>query len=60
MSKQVYKNYCFNTFFALDEKNVKEQRARAYAALVVKVFFSEIELPLERGSEFQNVFFEVI
>ena len=36
---------------------MKEQRARAYAALVVEMFFSEIVLPPWRGSEFQKYVF---
>ena len=36
---------------------MKEQRARAHAALVVEDFFSEIVLTLSRGSEFQQNLF---
>ena len=41
-------------FFAIDKKNVKEQRARANAAFVVEVFFSEFVLPLVWGIDFQK------
>ena len=44
--------------FALNKKNVKEQRARAHAAFVVEVFFSEFVLPLEWGTEFQKTIFK--
>ena len=37
---------------------MKEQRALAYAALVVEVFFSEFVLPLEWGTEFQKTIFK--
>ena len=43
--------------FALNEKNVKEERARAHAAFVVEVFSSEFVLPLEWGSEFHKTDF---
>ena len=44
--------------FARNKKNVKEQRARAHAAFVVEVFFSEFVLPLEWGAEFQKTIFK--